>query len=1733
MTSQSWYNDPESEYSGSGSAGPTGSSNGNNRGPGSYTYTQEVAEQHILRCWVPTASKLSRGKKGTIQRMFTGEPLRNSCNVYIYNQITEDWKLEYQIQGDLNRRGPAVYPPSSLTNNSSQTFLGITYNSSASQNNGDAYRAFEPYGMENSNTWETEYYYDNNGNEASYYPHNQPSGWSGGTWVPGTYTGSSSLGGVSGEWLKLQVSTGIQPTKFRMDQLINTMDAYAVISTWTILGSNDDSNWTNLGNFTNPNTSSEYEIDLEGNLTINTTYTYFALVIKSRRTDGWSSGDGEKVIIPAFTLFTENPSEDFGRSLDGTDNADMVAVGAPGTWFGSRSYIDGYAYVFTKDSTGNGWTQRGTEVSQQGGFGHSVALSQYDGNILVVGAPFFRTFENVSQLAQDVALSEGKVYIYKWNGSNYTLQQTLNSPSGTLSLAPDGSQYLSNWPTWKNFYFGYSLGITDIGDKIIVGEPSMANLWWEPDQQQGELVASDAFKFTGNAHVYDNFTVLSGGTNWTSNVSMTSVIGVTGIGLTNDTHPTKVRWLDALGASVDINRAGTRILAGAPGSYGTSNTAPHAMSGRIYTLDWDTVDAEWKEMGQDAKHIAAPQGYMMLGWSARFDGSGRRIVTGATGFIDHITYNKGNVIIFDWNGDQWVSFPNEMVDIRSWTADSDYWTNYQHKLGESISVDGEGEMVSIGKVEHHYAHGTTPSGGLRPNAFTVPDITYIGGATTTVSGSNSQVDTGISKIWVYNITQSMVVKGNETVGGYIQGTGISIGTNDDSSTSNKSIYFGGSKSDNAYELTVIENRVYETDEKAELLLFKGNDNADVTGGGTYGPDRIRLKGGQIAFDLNAGYDRTKEDIKAVMHRNANGKGMLGINTRSPTECLHVYGNIKSNLGKFLGDGRGLSGLTSNQVNQMAYDYKFNQVGATRSSSEWGELAISTAAAYPAAVLTSNTSSGYTVTASSDVTNAWKVFNSSGSWVGLTDKYSMDFYNPGWYLGSVERIPGYKGEWIELQLPTTTRIYLTELKINAPNSSYQPRLSHVFGSNNGIDYDLIHSTGDVFIASGNQTIFTRTPDYLNDDPYNRILIIVDRLRGSVAYQHWDGVTFYGTYGTFNPLIKIDPQKGIGIGTLPSASYPFNLDCDINISTGRNYMINGTPQKFSPFSISGGNNYEIYADNSSNKLSIGTSDFPHLVNIKGSSTTYADLLLTNNTDSSSARLLLGTPVSANSSDLTTCAFKSAIIAHGNTGNSTSDLHFCLNSGTSNGPSGTATLTDSRMVIANHSTYVGNVGIGLAFGNSPIHKLHVVGDIGLTGSLKEITTGNDWLPSITTGGGIINDNGSLRIDLAASQNLSILPVSNGGTGVNGSTHDANGLFYYGSAVHTTLAPPTVNETILLTDTAGDAPLWALISDGLSVATTSGQGPTKEIKVSLDTTTGGLAFNSSNELKVSLDTTSGGLAFNNNNELEVYLATTSGGLGFNSSNELEVSLDTNGGLGFNNSNQLRIDFTNTSSIVGQLPASFVAGGGSGSSNVVAWVYNSSAGPPEVIFDEGGNGYIAAIGGTTNMDNILTISGSVKIDQGSSNLSGYGSNGDLDVYGMLSKGSGSFKIDHPLPSMSNTHTLCHSFIEGPKADLIYRGKVNLVNGSASINLDTVSNMTSGTFEALNRDVQCFTTNESDWAAVKGSVSGHTLTISCQNASSTANVSWLVIGERKDKHMYDTHWTDDDGHVVPEKAKST
>jgi hypothetical protein len=60
--------------------------------------------------------------------------------------------------------------------------------------------------------------------------------------------------------------------------------------------------------------------------------------------------------------------------------------------------------------------------------------------------------------------------------------------------------------------------------------------------------------------------------------------------------------------------------------------------------------------------------------------------------------------------------------------------------------------------------------------------------------------------------------------------------------------------------------------------------------------------------------------------------------------------------------------------------------------------------------------------------------------------------------------------------------------------------------------------------------------------------------------------------------------------------------------------------------------------------------------------------------------------------------------------------------------------------------------------------------------------------------------------------------------------------------------------------------------------------------------------------------------------------------------------------------------------------------------------------------------------------------------------NGDLEVIGTVSKGGGSFKIDHPDPTKTNTHHLYHNFVESPtEGDNIYRWTIITTNKTHTI----------------------------------------------------------------------------------------
>jgi hypothetical protein len=192
-----------------------------------------------------------------------------------------------------------------------------------------------------------------------------------------------------------------------------------------------------------------------------------------------------------------------------------------------------------------------------------------------------------------------------------------------------------------------------------------------------------------------------------------------------------------------------------------------------------------------------------------------------------------------------------------------------------------------------------------------------------------------------------------------------------------------------------------------------------------------------------------------------------------------------------------------------------------------------------------------------------------------------------------------------------------------------------------------------------------------------------------------------------------------------------------------------------------------------------------------------------------------------------------------------------------------------------------------------------------------------------------------------------------------------------------------------------------------------------------------------------------------------------------------------------------------------------------IAWAQATNTSTFLNFSDTGGNNgsnYTFSIRGLTSSGTAQASLASFQVDASSSSFSG-----------SLSKGSGMFKIEHPLKP--ETHHLVHSFIEGPQADNIYRGRAALTGGTATVNLDQAARMTEGTFVALNGNVQCFTSNEDGWTAVRGTVNGNILTIEAQDAACTDTVSWLVIGERHDQHMIDTNWTDDQGRVITEPEK--
>ncbi len=199
-----------------------------------------------------------------------------------------------------------------------------------------------------------------------------------------------------------------------------------------------------------------------------------------------------------------------------------------------------------------------------------------------------------------------------------------------------------------------------------------------------------------------------------------------------------------------------------------------------------------------------------------------------------------------------------------------------------------------------------------------------------------------------------------------------------------------------------------------------------------------------------------------------------------------------------------------------------------------------------------------------------------------------------------------------------------------------------------------------------------------------------------------------------------------------------------------------------------------------------------------------------------------------------------------------------------------------------------------------------------------------------------------------------------------------------------------------------------------------------------------------------------------------------------------------------------------------------------------TSNGSSSGLVIQGTGGYAASIGGNferglfvySTIEGIYSYGGTTGATlQGGSkgvyafagNPSGYGGYFDGTVYAQtMQKGSGSFKIDHPLDPENKF--LYHSFVESPDMMNMYNGNITTDSGGrAKIELPNY-------FEALNRDFRYQLTCIGTFAQVivEREVSGNSFSI--RSDKPNVKVSWQVTGIRKDAHA-------DHFRIIPEVEK--
>ena len=409
-------------------------------------------------------------------------------------------------------------------------------------------------------------------------------------------------------------------------------------------------------------------------------------------------------------------SESKLAALDGADNDEFGnAVSIDGNTAVVGAPIGSAAYIFTKDSGADTWTQQakltGSNISAGGRFGHSVDI---DGDTVLVGA-------NYDDIGDNLSAGSVSVFVKPASGwTNATETQKLTASDGAAgdrfgsSIAIDGDTAVIGAPK-DNIS-----GSNDVGSAYVFTRNS-SGVWNQAAKLTGsDTIASDEL---GRSVAVDGDTIVVGANHYLNEFFIGSgaafVFTKPAAGWANSNETAKLTPLDGangewFGYSVAVD--GDTVVVG----------AYRINSGSAYVFIKPT--GSWADANETGK-LTASDGASgdNLGFSVAVDGD--TVVVGARGYDD----DTGAIYVFTKPSTGW----DDVNEVTKFTASDG---GEDHLFGSSVALDGNTVVAGA-----YGATGTVSGSGaayildLEASAWT--DISGSGYTTTshTVTGLTNDV----------------------------------------------------------------------------------------------------------------------------------------------------------------------------------------------------------------------------------------------------------------------------------------------------------------------------------------------------------------------------------------------------------------------------------------------------------------------------------------------------------------------------------------------------------------------------------------------------------------------------------------------------------------------------------------------------------------------------------------------------------------------------------------------------------------------------------------------------------------------------------------------------------------------------------------------------------------------------------------------------------------------------------